>query len=184
MSIPSESSQIREFDEIGNDFLSWEDTASELLHSASVLKEKRIQTRYPDGIEPKEPHHVPRYIGSWPELMLYAFAIECLLKGTWVKNGNKLAENGRYLRLITPENHNLVEMTKKVGIPMQEHQEEMLHRLSVLTIAVARYPIAKDWTVTRFRQWSNGGYSPLSWSNGDQAMVESLIEWLTEQIEK
>ncbi len=174
MSIPSEKDQIAEFDEIGNDYFSWQDTALELLHAADVLKERTIQTKYPEGIEPREPHHLPRYIGSWTELMLYSFAIECLLKGLWVRKGNKLAQNGRYLGLIRPENHDLVAMLKKVGVPCQQHHEETLHRLSVLTNAVARYPISKYWKNTRFK----------TWSNGDQAMVESLIEWLLEEIRK
>ena len=45
-------------------------------------------------------------IGS--ELMLRGFAIECLLKGLWVKRGHELASEGEYLRPPGVAHHDLV----------------------------------------------------------------------------
>ena len=184
MNSPSEEKEVHQFDKIGNDYLSWLYTALDLLKSADVLKRDNIQKNFPNGIEPEEAHHIPPYIGSWTELMLCAFSIECLLKSLWVKKGNKLAENGHYVALIKPENHDLVEMMRKVGVPFQEHHAEALHRLSVITKAVARYPIARNWKATRFRKWHDGAYSPDSWSSGDQCIIEACIDWLLEEVQK
>ncbi len=184
MSPRTDELEIKDFDEVANDHRSWRNTARSLLQAANTLKERNVAVNYPNGIRPKEPHHVPPYIGTWPELMLDAFAIECLLKGLWVKSGQKIARDGKLIKQCFPANHDLVAMLQKVGAPSQPRQLETLRRLSVIAEAVARYPIASDWRKTSVQQSSNGTYSPLSWSSGDQAITESCIEWLLAQLQR
>jgi len=46
--------------------------------------------------------------------MLFGYAIECALKGLWVKRKNKLVVNGRCLRVPGAGDHELLQLSQKV----------------------------------------------------------------------
>jgi hypothetical protein len=90
-----------------------------------------------------------------PEMMLRGFAVECLLKGLWVRQGNKLAENGKYVRVPNIKNeHDLVGLAVEVGFTMTAEQRDLLEHLSVYTITVGRYPIPVRTTNSRLVWWT------------------------------
>ena len=182
MNNSSESDHAAEFDQIANDPESWLATATELLDAVAILKQANIAQNYPDGVEPPDRYSPPLYMGTWQELMLSAFAIECLLKGLWVKKGNTIARNGKYLPVTKSDNHDLVGLMKAVAIPNQPHHDEVLERLSIISKSIGRYPIAKRAKDSMMRTWSDGRYSALSWGSGEQFYVETLIESLLKRI--
>ena len=66
-------------------------------------------------------------------LMLFGFAIECLLKGLFVQRGGILYEDGRFKRpKKLDKSHNLLELAKILGCAslFNEHQQDILDLLS------------------------------------------------------
>jgi len=52
----------------------------------------------------------------WTQPMFAAFGIECLIKAIWLKQGNQLASDGRYIPMIPNESHRLVPLCRAAGI--------------------------------------------------------------------
>ncbi len=74
--------------------------------------------------------------------MLQGFAVECLLKALWVKQGHRLAERGRFVGVSgVKDQHDLLQLAKVVGLTIDVEQKGLLERLSVFTKTVGRYPI-------------------------------------------
>ncbi len=181
MPSPSEIKERQEFDDAANNYREWSFTAFELLHAAEVLKKQNLKFKESNPLLNPRP-----YMGSWTELMLYAFALECLIKSLWVRQGNKLAENGKYKNLINHENHNLLKIAKKVNFPilLNPHLEIILEKLSYIGKNIGRYPIPKKWSETSiFRQRGGSQSVELSWSTEDQLHLEKLINQFKEVVE-
>ena len=80
--------------------------------------------------------------------MLRAMAAECLLKALWLKHGGRLAEGGRYTRVLKRE-HDLHKLAKKVSekghIDFTQRELDLLEQASYW-ITSGRYPIQKDFS--------------------------------------
>jgi hypothetical protein len=48
----------------------------------------------------------------WTQPMFVAFGIECLIKAIWLKQGNQLAGDGRYVPMIPNEGHRLMPLCR------------------------------------------------------------------------
>src|SRR5438067_2821529 len=77
--------------------------------------------------------------------MLIGYAIESALKGLWVRAGNKLIVNGKFVRPPNAGDHELGqlgrEMSKQVHLPMTADELNVLDRLSAFVLFAGRYPI-------------------------------------------
>ncbi len=75
--------------------------------------------------------------------MLLAYAIECALKGLWVRNGNKIVMGGRYVGVTGAKDHDLMQLSKAAGFLPTMAETEVLQRLSKFVRFAGRYPVAK-----------------------------------------
>ncbi len=75
--------------------------------------------------------------------MLLGYAIECALKGLWVKDGHKIATGGRYVGVTGAKDHDLMQLAKAVGFSLTVAETDVLRRLSKFVRFAGRYPVAK-----------------------------------------
>lgn len=145
--------QIESFNEMANNYCFWEDRADTLLKSANILRrEREREIRSHKGLSGYR--CPPEYFTEEVEWMLKAFAIECLLKGLFVKSGHKIAENGKCIKV--GKNHDLENLAKHVvgenNIPI--NLQEALRKLSSVAI-LGRYPTAMDCQLLKFSNEKN-----------------------------
>jgi len=76
-----------------------------------------------------------------PAQLLYAFAIENVLKGLIVTNTPGLIDERRLNDELTT--HNLIELAEKAQFAVQPQERKMLEALSHLSVWAARYPAAR-----------------------------------------
>jgi hypothetical protein len=126
-----------------------------------------------------------KYAGvSFQAAMLQGFAIECLLKGSWVAKGNTVAEDGKYkIEMINRENHDLVAVAKGVGFLLSPEEEAALGKLSLFARSLGRYPIAKKWQEQKLTKNEHGIDTVLEWTNEEHALAEGVLARLTAEIE-
>jgi len=84
--------------------------------------------------------------------MLIGYAIECALKGLWVKKGSTIVRSGRYVRVPGARDHDLVQLARQVGFSASDLEADVLGRMSKFaTFAVdtpsRRRPINKVITL-------------------------------------
>lgn len=75
--------------------------------------------------------------------MLFGYAVECALKGAWVRKGNHLIEGGKYKRIPGTADHNLVDLANAVGLSLTDRERNVLKRLSQFALFAGRYPVGK-----------------------------------------
>lgn len=75
--------------------------------------------------------------------MLMAYAIECALKALWVRRGNRLVINGRYVGIRGARDHQLVQLASVVGFTPTRREAAVLDHFTKAAMFVGRYPIAK-----------------------------------------
>ncbi len=150
-----EAEQIKHYDRTGNTPTAWILAAGSLQAAARILKAHRdlfdpSQLKVGDNV-PDEGKVL------FPELMLRGFAVECMLKALWLKRGNKLAVGGKYVGIKGAANHNLLQLSDKVGLHVNERERDVLKRLSNIMISTGRYPIPTDWSARRIQKLRGGG---------------------------
>ena len=150
-----EAEQIMHFDKTGNTSAAWVLAADQVQAAARILKGHRDQF---DPTSLKVGANIPDE-GKilFPELMLSGFAVECLLKALWLKNGNALAKNGKYLKVKGAANHNLLQLADAVGFHLDANARDVLKRLSIIMTSGGRYPIPIDWSARRIQKLNGGG---------------------------
>jgi hypothetical protein len=116
----------------------------------------------------------------FPELMLRGFAIECLLKGLYVKAGNKLASGGRYLGVRGAGDHDLLQLAITVGLPLAPAHRDVLKRLSIIMVGPGRYPITREWSLRKIQRAFRGGKGPPSYwgSPSDDRTLAAIVTLL------
>lgn len=153
-----EEEQAKEYDKTGNEPLAWELSADDLEASAAILKEAR------DGFDPnslKLGDEIPDEDKVlFPELMLRALSLECLLKALWLKQGNKIAEDGEYKGVKGAGDHDLLQLAAVVGLKLDKTEKDVLKRLSKIMTSNGRYPIPKNWKAGRIQEWHGGNIGP------------------------
>jgi hypothetical protein len=65
------------------------------------------------------------------------------LKGLWVKNGNNIVVNGKYVGVAGANDHNLIQLSKAVGFSPTMAESDVLQHLSRFVRFAGRYPVAK-----------------------------------------
>lgn len=175
--------QKKQFDKFGNTPLAWQLCAEDLLIASQLISED-----YSDA-------NLKKFAKGDVDLlkarmfflnkMLRGMALECIFKALWLKGDGCLAKDGKYLKIPDTEEHNLVSYTDKVSekielnIIRNRKMRNMLKRLS-LFIFSARYPILKNWDLTRIELQPNGGKSiPTYWNSpSDDRLFESCLSEL------
>ncbi|MCX6823865.1 MAG: hypothetical protein NT085_01965 [candidate division SR1 bacterium] len=89
-------------------------------------------------------------------ILLEGFAIECLLKGLYVCDGNKIVENGKLIKT----SHNLLRRCELTKIEVDKGDKERLEILSLAIISYGRYPIANKYEKNPLIRTIKFGYKP------------------------
>ena len=168
----SESQRAKQFHAIGNDPQAWRMSADELFATARVLKRQREAVsrdeNRPGDLVPDESR-----VGA-VEKMLQGFAVECLLKALWIKQGYRLADEGRFVRVSgVKDQHDLRQLAKVVGLTTDGEQNGLLDRLSVFTKTVGRYPIPTSQHNKSGAWWT---------SPTDDQMLDDLVTELRNKV--
>lgn len=170
---------------MANNYRFWEHSADALLKSASILRrEREREIRSHKGLSGSY-RCPPEYFTEEVEWMLKAFAIECLLKGLRLKNGHKIAENGKCIKV--GRNHDLMDLAKNVMgenyIPI--NLQEALRKLSAVAI-LGRYPTAvKNNELLKFYDEENTiGYvdSSVLIADDEQSLIDTFINELLKKL--
>ncbi|HUU88788.1 MAG TPA: hypothetical protein VMX17_13685 [Candidatus Glassbacteria bacterium] len=128
------------FDNIGNNLFEWVFTADNLVEAANILKE---ESHHWSGTKNKfttfRSYRITDVV-----TMLYSMATECLLKALWLKTGNKLAENGKYVSIKGTKPHDLMSIAKEISktkiIKFTKNDYNLLRELTH-NVTKGRYPI-------------------------------------------
>ena len=155
---------IGSFTRSGNNYRNWFNTASRLLADSATLRRKtrRIRNSLRHGAKPP-----PEMLTVYTEVMLAGFAVECLIKAVWLKNGNELVRDGEYKGILRNERHQLVPICDRVGIPLSSTERRSLHGLSRIMLSVGRYPIPRK-----------PSEAAISWGSKDNSVVSTFVERL------
>jgi len=175
------------FDDVINDPKSWIDSTSDLLASAASLRSKCPMLD--PGFTPREGVDFGfRFLG--PLLLLRSCAVECALKATWLKKGNRLGENGKFVSIPDSAGHDLVALARAVDFGTSDDERAVLDRLSLWNEA-GRYPTPVNW-----KKWTttdSGGILAVaesgeqhrmrfSWSVDNEAEFARLVERLVKAL--
>jgi hypothetical protein len=154
----------------GNDPRNWTHCARALFAASAILRrerERETANLRGSGVAPIE------MLTVWIEPMLASFGIECLVKALWVKQGNEIARDGKYVPIVKKEGHQLIRLCEAVGIPLNGRERDTLQRLSAIARCLGRYPIPLRSS------------EPLGdWSSEDDRVVENFVLRLKRQLRK
>jgi hypothetical protein len=179
-----EADQIKNYDRTGNTSAAWILSADCLQTAARILKSHRDRF---DPTQLKVRDDVPDE-GKilFPELMLTGFAIEYLLKALWIKQGNKLAVGGRYVRVKGAADHALLQLADAVCLDLDGNARDVLKRLSIIMTSGGRYPIPRDWLARKIQKLHGGGKgSPEFWQHPrDDQLLEKVFAMLQKELGK
>jgi hypothetical protein len=179
----SDDRQIEEYDKVGNDHNAWASSADGLLAASRLLRKLRTTFDLESvavGIAiPDEGRIHPA------DLMLRGFAVECLLKALWVKQGGTICIDGKYVGVKGAGNHDLRQLWDANKLPFSENQCDVLNRLSIFMTSVGRYPIASHWSKTKMQNTLGGGKgSPTYWvTPSDDETYDSIVKVLHEALD-
>ena len=134
----------------GNSSSAWVSCAQNLIAAATVLRERR------DSIDSSSATAPTAFIHP-VELMLNCMAVEGLLKALWVKQGNYLAKDGRYVAVCGAGGHDLVQLADVLNLTLSEFEKDTLRRLSHFIEYGGRYPVPKDADKLQLTRAPNGG---------------------------
>lgn len=137
-------------------------TARTLFAGSKLLKHERERS-FQSG------HASIESFTVWIEVMLMAFGIECLIKAIWIKQGNQLARDGKYIPITKNEGHQLVKLCGAVGFALEQREADALQRMSDIAGSIGRYPIPRRASQTE---------GVRSWSSEDDGIIENLISRL------
>lgn len=152
-----------------NNFLIWKLKAEELVAAAVILANNREIERKKFLKERKMTNSVDTFL---PELMMWAYSIECLLKAVYLKTGGKLIQEKK----LIPKwgSHNLVQFAHDVGIKLSDDETGILKELTIVATSIGRYPIAKKIEETPME---------VNWLDNKMPVMINIIKMLSEAID-
>lgn len=179
----SEKRQIENYGRVANEPYTWLSSAQDLLTACDFLLPHNAIVNHDWGTvggppPPSETIRISGVIG-----MLRAMAIGCLLKGIWVKSGEKIAEDGEFKRIPGSRQHDLVQLADVVdarfSLGLSPKDRELLGRLSLYNSS-GRYPIPSHWQHHSIRNLPQGGKgTPTYWViPADERLFSELIKRL------
>jgi hypothetical protein len=116
--------------------------------------------------------------------MLIGYAVECALKGLWLRAGNKLIVNGKFIRVPNTGEHELGQLARvvseQVHLPLTDEELSVLDRLSAFVLFAGRYPVSLRPEEMKERKTSDGGRQvPTFFSEEDFQVAKRLLNGFT-----
>lgn len=75
--------------------------------------------------------------------MLLGYSLECLFKALWLRNGNELVRDGRYIGVKGANDHDLVQLARASKFSPTPNELAVLKRLTNFLRFAGRYPVGK-----------------------------------------
>jgi len=180
-----------QFETAGNWSVSWFQSAFDLLTAADVLDRFSgdVRSEICEGARRgnASPAGMSRFQFERLQVikvgfMLRAMATECLLKALWLKNGEKLTKDGRYVGTMRKSEHQLHELAKAVArkgqITFADRELQLLEQASYWIIT-GRYPIQRDFSsLVPYRRGDGSLAAKQSWSGDLVSELTALISKL------
>lgn len=131
-----DNSRMNDYETSANQYWRWVLGAESLLISASILEEKyrRAQEKKKDHRLKKMPLELEVLA---PMIYLKAKSLELLLKALYIKQGNKVTHEGKFVY----KTHNLLKLIQNTGISVDETQVKLFKRMSDCITFWGTYPI-------------------------------------------
>jgi hypothetical protein len=108
-------------------------------HAAKIAEEEAVAVSVRDGTDAGVAEIKATAPNYPPAQLLYAYAIENVLKGLIVfKRPGLIQEDELHGELQT---HDLNELAKKAKVTVEQHERRLLEALTYLSISAGRYPI-------------------------------------------
>ena len=159
----------------GENPAAWQAFAKDLLDGAMAVKAK---------VHPFDNamHSLARV-----EAMLLGMALECLLKGIYIKRHrvwadpakeHALVKDGKYVRVKDAGDHDLVQLAKAAGVTLSQSERSILTRLTDFIEYAGRYPISKRVEKMRPVKTVARGYI----TSAELEMAETLTNKLMQKI--
>ncbi len=168
----SEQRQCELYMRAGNHYGSWLLSGDSLLASARILYDNfDLCIDLPVDSEVPDKEKIFSTI-----FLLYGFCIECLFKCLWVKNGNNIVDNGKYIGIPGANDHKLHELADKVNFNLSENESDALISLSVIITSSGRYPVSRCWRDTKIQRRQSGGFGSRDALEGEHLkLAENII---------
>jgi hypothetical protein len=126
----------------GNVPVTWQMTAHELIAAANICWARWRRTNRLQDLERRTTYHPE--LTQKPVLMLYAFALEALLKALWVAQGNLLVVDGRFtLETLGGKPHDLHHLCERTKIRLDSKTEQPLVDQLTWAVEHGRYPLGR-----------------------------------------
>ena len=187
-------------EESGNDPDGWVGVSKNLVESGSILAStysaalaimlRNVCNGGPETDRPRTPEEnaiVRRGLQtSSVSLMLYGFAIECLLKATYLNCGGILYKNGRYKKpALLKHSHNLLEIAESLGCIslFTEPQRDVLDLLSAHN-EKGRYPTHTNYENYGTQPPNADGFARCYqlWDVNKSALVFDILDVLYKEL--
>ncbi len=159
----------------GNCFAAWQSAADDLLAASQVLRE-RAESFDPNSLAVGDPIPAEGRLGA-VELMLRGMAIECLLKALWLRHGNTLVKDGRYVGVHGAGDHDLPQLASASKFAISDLETDLLRRLSHFIQYGGRYPVPREAAKLKPTRTPGGGAVPATtWSSpADGKLFDALV---------
>ena len=126
------------------------------------------------------------------QAMLLGLAIECLLKGMWIKKKqpwidenreHELTKNGTWVGIPDAGDHDLKQLADVAQVIVSNEETAVLQRLSAFITFAGRYPISKKWQQMKPTKTENCGVvAPKYFSVVEMELAERLAARLMAEV--
>jgi hypothetical protein len=134
--LASRENPAKVHERLGNAWWAWTWWVHVLEESAGQLEENASYTEHPKG-------HIVMPATFSVRAMLLGYAIECAVKGLWVRSGKKIVKDGKFVGVPVAD-HDLLRLSKIVGFSPSTAETNVLEKLTKFIRFAGRYPIAKN----------------------------------------
>ncbi len=160
----------------GNNAMAWLGSVEQLTTAARKVRDE-TKAHLDDGTE-----LVPA-INS-VAAMLTGYAIECALKGLWVRAGRKIIEGGEFVGIPNAGDHKLAQIARTVSavvhLPLTGEELAVLKRLSAFVEFAGRYPVPKRAESMAMTEGFDGGKQvPHVFTPADFQVADRLLNAFT-----
>lgn len=151
----------KDFEKSANEYFRWVFNANSFLNVSIILEDK---------FKSENTHLKDELLSQL--IYFKACSLELYLKALYIKQGNKVTENGKFIFDI----HNLVKICILTKIPIDNIQRELLHKLTDFITTWGRYPVPLYYKKWRYEIKEKPGTPPIyTWDENENRFLINFI---------
>ena len=172
--------RLKDYEKSANEYWRWVQTGNDMLIAALFLS-----NHYSGAIQELSEQKLAKFPLGYqvhaPMLYLKAKALENYLKALYIKQGKKVTNgNGKF----TYKTHNLIKLSKNVGLDLNNSQTALLTKLSNTITFWGTYPIPVNYVDWRPNVEGIKGIQPIyTWGESDNTIFEKLLEKIVSTVD-